>query len=386
MQQMHDVLQKAESVRARVVLAGDARQTSSFPKVGGAFRTLVKEARLAPLRMREVVRQREAEYAAAVESFSQDPSLGLHRLRAMGAVRQVKDEELISEAVKQYVAWSEQKAGKSPSVLVVTSKTETARAMTAQIRDALKARARLGPGSGLTRVRPLKWDEARKRSTSNYAPGMVLIFHKKTKAAGRHENVTITKVGWLTLKGKTTAGKRVSISKRQAKAFEVFARESIDVAAGDKLVLQAGRSLPKGRAPVAVVRDKLLGREFKAKSGEVVSVSEVKKDGSLRLEDGRTVPANYRHFDHAYALTAYSAQGRTADKVIVASPPMRREQFEVALSRARDEIAVLTTDWNGQRLAAEARETHRTAHSVQRAQLQAQTHEKSQSEGLSQRR
>jgi ATP-dependent exoDNAse (exonuclease V) alpha subunit len=66
--------------------------------------------------------------------------------------------------------------------------------------------------------------------------------------------------------------------------------------------------------------------------------------GSIQLEDGRTLPANYHEFDHGYAITAHRSQGKTVDAVVLSGDGMKQEQFYVAASRGRSEITVITSD------------------------------------------
>jgi len=67
-------------------------------------------------------------------------------------------------------------------------------------------------------------------------------------------------------------------------------------------------------------------------------------EAAIRLEDGRTIPANYREFAHGYAITAHRSQGKTVDNVIISADAMKKELFYVAASRGRSEIAVVTSD------------------------------------------
>jgi ATP-dependent exoDNAse (exonuclease V) alpha subunit len=66
--------------------------------------------------------------------------------------------------------------------------------------------------------------------------------------------------------------------------------------------------------------------------------------GRIRLEDGRTLPENYRQFDHGYAVTAHRSQGQTVDRVILSADAMKQELFYVGASRGRSEIAIVTSD------------------------------------------
>ena len=73
----------------------------------------------------------------------------------------------------------------------------------------------------------------------------------------------------------------------------------------------------------------------------------------------------YRHFDHAYAVTSHSAQGLTAERVLVNAdtgvhPDLLSSRFGyVAVSRASHEATVFTDDASrlGHRLETEISKT-----------------------------
>ncbi|MCK9376497.1 MAG: hypothetical protein M0P73_10135 [Syntrophobacterales bacterium] len=68
--------------------------------------------------------------------------------------------------------------------------------------------------------------------------------------------------------------------------------------------------------------------------------------------DGQTCEidlAAQQHWTHAYAITAYSAQRLTADRVLIYSESHRanlttQRSLYVGISRARDEVRVFTDD------------------------------------------
>src|SRR6266436_1214153 len=129
---------------------------------------------------------------------------------------------------------------------------------------------------------------------------------------------------WLPRK---ETGEDVSISPWQTRAFSVYQRQPIEIAAGERLMLTANRR----------------GPELRATNGELVNVSSL-DGGAIHLEDGRTLPANYHEFTHGYAVTAHRSQGKTVDTVIISTDAMKKELFYVAASRGRSEIAVVTSD------------------------------------------
>jgi ATP-dependent exoDNAse (exonuclease V) alpha subunit len=107
----------------------------------------------------------------------------------------------------------------------------------------------------------------------------------------------------------------------------VHERMEIEVAAGDKLLMMGNRKEPG----------------FRATNGELTTVRSVER-GIINLEDGRSVPANYREFTHGYAVTAHRSQGKTVDHVIVSADVMKQELFYVAASRGREGISIVTSD------------------------------------------
>ena len=75
-----------------------------------------------------------------------------------------------------------------------------------------------------------------------------------------------------------------------------------------------------------------------------MTVAEVDRAGRICLEDGRTLPAGFRHFTHGYAVTAHRSQGKSVDAVIISGDGMRKELFYVATSRGRQSVRVVTSD------------------------------------------
>jgi ATP-dependent exoDNAse (exonuclease V) alpha subunit len=127
---------------------------------------------------------------------------------------------------------------------------------------------------------------------------------------------------------RTPAGEERKISRKQAQAFDVFEQRTIEIAAGDRLLLTANRR----RA------------SFRATNGELVTVSRVDDSGRVHLDDGRTLPQDYRHFAYGYAVTAHRSQGKSVDAVVISADGMRKELFYVAASRGREGISVITSD------------------------------------------
>ncbi len=174
---------------------------------------------------------------------------------------------------------------------------------------------------------PLQWTEAQKRDPANYHEGQILHFYRATHGVDRHDSLEVRRVDGDTLAARNERGQDVSLTTKQAWAYSVHERQPMEVAAGDRLLLTGNRRSP----------------EFQATNGELVIVRKV-EGKSIHLEDGRTIPDNYREFTHGYAVTAHRCQGKTVDRVIVSADAMKQELFYVAASRGREEIAIVTSD------------------------------------------
>jgi ATP-dependent exoDNAse (exonuclease V) alpha subunit len=223
--------------------------------------------------------------------------------------------------------YSEMTADPSRRVLVVASTHEEIGRVTRAIRNDLLERGHLGQSVTLDRYVSLQWTEALKRDLSNYSEGHVLLVHRAARGMDKHEALTVGSVGSEAIVARNARGEEKTFTPSQTRSFSVHEQKSIDIAAGDRLLLTGNR------------RD----ADFRATNGELVRVRAV-ENGRIQLEDGRTLPANSREFDHGYAITAHRSQGKTVDGVILSADAMRQELFYVGASRGRSEIAIVTSD------------------------------------------
>jgi hypothetical protein len=70
----------------------------------------------------------------------------------------------------------------------------------------------------------------------------------------------------------------------------------------------------------------------------------VDKRGEIHLQDGRTLPNDFKQFTHGYAVTAHRSQGKSVESVIVSGDKMKKEPFYVAASRGRESVTVVTSN------------------------------------------
>lgn len=332
--------------RGRLILSGDHRQHSSID-AGDALRLIQTKSNVHSISLKEIRRQEDEDYREAVKSLAAGRAEEtLARLWKMGAVKVIEDDaQRLSEAAKRYVSTV------GGSAVIVSPTWQEVDAANEAVRVELKARRILsGEETNVKVLRSLKWTEAQKRDRGQYKIGHVLTFHKSTREFRVGDSVRVLGKSdrhLLVGNGNKVAGR---VTSKQAKSFDVAEEIPIPVSVGDKLLLQVNRK-----------RDGFL-------NGQIVEVKSFGQNGSIRLKDGRTLPKNYRQFNHGYAATSYAAQGRTVDEVILLvdqnSYASNSKYLYVAASRGRKRLTILTDKWESVESAAKRSASRITATEV----------------------
>jgi ATP-dependent exoDNAse (exonuclease V) alpha subunit len=321
--QMEGILRLADQQQARILFSGDTRQIQSV-EASDALRILERESQMKSISLTGVQRQTHAQYKDAIQTLRQSPEQGFEKLERLGAVHEVPFFDRPRAVADLYRAMA---ADSSRRILVVAPTHEEIGRVTHAIRSDLRERGQLGQSVTVDRYVPLQWTEAQKRDLSNYREGHVLLMHRAARGMDKHEALTVSRVDSEGFVAYNARGEERTFTPAQTRSFSVHEQRSIEVAPGDRLLLTGNR------------RD----ADFRATNGELVRVHSV-ENGRIQLEDGRTLPVNYRQFDHGYAITAHRSQGKTVDGVILSADAMMREQFYVGASRGRNEIAIVTSD------------------------------------------
>ncbi|MCP5523240.1 MAG: relaxase domain-containing protein [Verrucomicrobiales bacterium] len=359
-----DMLALVEQVQhgGRMILSGDTRQHTSV-RAGDALRLLEERSSLRMAGVHTIRRQVDLDYREAIAEFAQGNGPGgLARLARLGAVVENPEPERYALLADDYLTSVRAKK----SALVVSPTWHEIEAVTHEIRKRLKGHGLLGKtDTTLTVHRSLKWTEAQKRDLRNYREGHILSFHRPTRDFARGESAAVVSAGTDALQVRKGNGSVVKVTRKQAGAFDVAQKQSLAIAAGERLLLQGNR------------------KEAGLFNGQVVTVKKVRRNGRITLTDGRTIPADFRDFTHGYCVTSHASQGRTVDHVYVAVDSAgwratHRNQFYVSASRGRERVRVYTDDIeflhdavgrSGARLSAsELMDSKRAAESVKPTQ------------------
>lgn len=212
-------------------------------------------------------------------------------------------------------------------MLVVAGTNEEIGRITHAIRESMKQSGDLGLGKAFEHHTHLQWTEAQKKDLSNYQQGQVLLFQRSSHGIGRNEALVVERSDRSHIIARDQNGAERVVSPTQARSFSVQERSEIEISPGDRLLLTGNRR----------------EADFRATNGELAKARSI-DGGRIQLDDGRTLPANYREFDHGYAITAHCSQGKTVDSVVLSGDMMKQEQFYVAASRGRDGITVVTSN------------------------------------------
>lgn len=349
--QMLALLELARAGRCRVILSGDTRQHGSV-EAGDALRVLETQSPLQTAELKSVRRQVDGAYREAIADLAAGRGAqGLHRLERLGAVVEADDERYFQMA-SEYVA--SVTAGKS--ALIVTPTWREAAQATEEVRGQLQAVGRLSSDETTVTVHhPLKWTLAEKRDGEKFKTGHVLLFHGPTKEFACGDWGEVVHVERDRLRVRRADRQVVTVTKKQARCFDVAESRTIPVAAGDQLQLRGSRK-----------RDKLL-------NGQIVTVKAVNADGRIDLEDGRKIPPQFKAFAHGYAVTSYTAQAKAVDHIYVAMDShslqsAHAKQFYVSASRGRERVRIFTDDRLFLREAVEQPGTRQAATELLNAQ------------------
>lgn len=334
----------ADKHDARIILVGDVKQLGSV-EAGAAFAQL-QGAGMETAKLAEIVRQtNDATKEAVLASIEGDAKKALAALdRGGGQIVENADRaERFVAIAERYAALD--RAGRARTIVIEPSR-EGRDALTAEIRAALTRSGAL-TGSAVT-VESLVnkgLTRAEARDPMSYDKGDVVRFTRdyadKGVARGeayRVENIDPAKAA-IALKSED--GREVDWRLRQwgAGHAQAFAPQPIDLKSGDAIRFTRN--------------DREAGR-INGGRGEVIAIDEQTRTATIQTQSGKTETlsldsARDRHIAHAYVDTAFAAQGRTADHVMIhadsaATNLVDQKSFYVGISRAKESATIFTND------------------------------------------
>ncbi|SNT09246.1 MobF family relaxase [Sphingopyxis indica] len=334
----------AEQHDARVILVGDVKQLGSV-EAGAAFAQL-QDAGMETATLGEIVRQSNAATKEAVlASIEGDAKKALAALDRGGG-------QIVEHADRtgRFAAIAERYAGLDKAArartLVIEPSREGRDALTADIRAALvKSAALSGPAVTMESLVNKGLTRAEARDPFSYDRGDVVRFTRdyadKGVARGEAYRVEAADPAKAAIALRSEDGREVDWRLRQwgAGKVQLFAPQTIDLRTGDSIRFtrndrEAGR--------INGARCEVIAIDEQARTATVLGAR-----GQVQILD--LDAARDRHIAHAYVDTAFAAQGRTADHVIIhadsrAANLVDQKSFYVGISRAKASATIVTND------------------------------------------
>lgn len=320
----------------RVVLIGDMRQHQAV-EAGKPFEEL-QRAGMKTAMLEQIVRQTDPGLKAVVEQFANGQgSSAIQAFAKQGHITEIGD------AVERFRTMATSFSENAQNTLVISPDNASRRELNDAIRTELQSKGIVGPEDHRFRVLVQQQDMtgADRSWAARYTVGDVLRYSRGSKVlgirAGSYARVQSIGAEQNLLTVKMPTGTTLTYDPRRLSGVSVYQEREQPFATGDRLQFTAP--------------DKNLG----VANRELGTIERFSLAGNLvvRLEKGGRVelnPAESRHFDYGYAMTSHSAQGVTADRVLINAdtkihPHLVNSRFAyVAISRARLEATIYTND------------------------------------------
>jgi len=320
----------------RVLLIGDTRQHQGV-EAGRPFEQL-QQAGMRTAKLDEIVRQRNPALKSAVELLARGQcAAALDLLQRQGRIQEIPEQqERIRALARMYV--------ESPAnTLIVSPDNASRRELNRAVRNELKADGSLSRADHSFRILAQRQDMtgAERAWARRYETGDVIRYARGSKAAGieagTYAVVTAVDPSQEVLTVEKESGEFVTYDPRRLSGVSVYREATRDFAVGDRIQFTA----PNKQLGVA--------------NRDLAVIESIAPDGRMtaRLDRNRQIEFNaaeHRHFDHGYAVTSHSAQGLTAERVLIHAdtnvhPDLLSSRFGyVAVSRASHDAMIFTDD------------------------------------------
>ena len=343
----------------RVLLVGDTRQHQAV-EAGRPFQQL-QEAGIHIARLDRILRQRDPALLHVVEHLSRgEVAVAIRQLDQQGRVTEIADRDTRLTAIATAYAANPE------SALVISPDNQSRMDLNQLIHRQLQKHGDVDPREHVVRVLVARQEVtgADRQWAAQYEPGNIVRYTSGSRALGLpigdyarvvhidpgNNRITVARRDdqWITYDPSRLHG--VTLFRETERAF----------AQGDRIQF----TLPHRSQHLA--------------NRELGTIERVRGNGDLdlRLDSSRGLHINvhdHPHLDYGYAVTSHSAQGQTADRVLLHVDTERlgpelvnRRLAYVAISRARFDAHIYTND-GGQLAEALRRDSsHRSAMEVDR--------------------
>ena len=336
----------------RVLVIGDTSQHQGVD-AGKPFEQM-QDAEMRTSQLDRIMRQKAPELLRAVEELAKNNTQqGIDMLASQGRITEITDrQERIAAIARDYAAQPE-------NTIVVSPDNRSRQQINEAVRAELLEKGVLSPDGQAIRTLTHRSDMtgADRTWAARYNAGDVLQYTTGSKAEGieRDSFATVRTVDARanTLTVELANGSNVTYDPRRLRGVHAFRETDREFATGDRIQMTSTNK-------ELGVANRDLGTITGIENGQM----SVRMDGKAE----RTISfdtAEFRQFDHGYAVTSHSSQGLTAGRVLAhfdtdgAHSLINTRLAYVAISRASDDARVYTNNAEtlGQRLATDISKT-----------------------------
>ena len=349
--QMRAFLEKIRP-QDRVLVIGDTRQHQGVD-AGRPFQQM-QEAGMQTSKLDTMMRQKDPELLRAVQYLAtNETEKGIALLSQQGRVTE------LAVATERIAAIARDYAAKPENTLIVSPDNRSRQQINEAVRgELLKAGTLAEDGRQfLTLSHRSDMTGPDRTWAAMYRPGDVVQYERGSKA----EEIDCGSFGVVRLSDSATNrlsvdfpnGSSAEYDPKRVYGVNVYRETSREFATGDRLQFSA------------------IHKDLGISNRDMGTITKMEPDRLTVLMDGneqRSVsfnPAEFRQFDHGYAVTSHSSQGLTANRVIAnidtesSRGLINNRLAYVAISRASEDARIYTNDAAtlGQRLAADVTKT-----------------------------
>ncbi len=329
---MHDLMKLSLKMGTRLLLVGDPKQHNS-PSAGDAYRIMLDSGALKSAKVNEVMRQKDPKLKEAVVALSEGQiSKGMNQLDKLGAIIETENDKIYEQMAEQYSALNK---GNGSVVMIAPTHAE-GRKLTEAVRDQAKKDGHIEGDEHIKRILDnMNLTKAQRADIDSYQSGQVVCFDRCAPGFKRGVQYEVKgKIGnKVYLQDPSDMSVRF-LPREHAERFNVYEKRKLAIAKGDVIRLTKGGRFEQGS---------------RFNNGTYYKVTEVDQDGSLQLDNGKTLPKEFAHFTNGYVTTSHSSQGLTAKYCLALMnshtlPAVNMQQTYVSISRSQAAVRIFTDD------------------------------------------
>jgi conjugative relaxase-like TrwC/TraI family protein len=326
------LLKKAEIENARVLLVGDTRQLSSVG-AGNPFKQLQENGMLAA-QLTQGMRQKKGTIIKESVDLIADGKHkdGLDILEKTGKVYECEKDHIISNMANDYLKLSKDELEKS---LFISSTNYEKQEITKLVRSELVKRGEIKNIATINILENTGYNEHALKFINVYKKGDIIVLSKSSEGLKANTAFKVSEIDYINNRIKIENEKGQKIIDIKKIKCNLFREKSIEVGEGDALKWTKNQNI--------TTKDKFGNKSGinKRMNGQDVKVLEINKEkNTIKLKDSKgkidEIKIKDNHFlDYSYITTVFSSQGKTCNKVFASLTNIDRENFYVAVSRAK---------------------------------------------------